>query len=112
MVVIAKKRSIYLVKHKTPTSPLKYASFALSTTMGFNLLPKEVLHNIISHRPLSYNLVCRNFCDIANAVMYRDIDFTIYECGDVDVDKKSMQRQVKLLTSIASYISLAPTKTY
>jgi hypothetical protein len=80
--------------------------------MAFNLLPKEIIHNIISHRLPNYSLVSRNICDVADAVSCRDIDFTIHERGDMDANKKSVQRQVKLLISIASYISLAPIKTY
>jgi hypothetical protein len=97
---------------ETRTSYLQYSSSALPTTMAFNLLPKEILQNIIPHRPPNYSLLCRNICDVATAVAYRDIDFTIHERGDMDANKKLVRRQVKLLASIASYISLAPSKTY
>jgi hypothetical protein len=78
--------------------------------MAFNSLPKEVLHHIIYHRPLShtairnYSLVCRSLRDVAGAVMYRDIDLTVDDRRDEDINEMSTQRQVQMLTSIASYI--------
>jgi hypothetical protein len=78
--------------------------------MAFNSLPKEVLHRIIYHQPVShaalgnYSLVSRNLRDVASAVMYRDIDLTIDDCGDEETNEISTQRQVQMLTSIALYI--------
>jgi len=79
--------------------------------MALNLLPREVLHDIISTQSptltdlRNYSLVCRNVWEVASVVMYGHLDLT-FDDQDTKANEKTKQSQIKLFQSIASYVCI------
>lgn len=86
--------------------------------MSLSTLPKEILHDIVSHFSGDFhNLqscarVCRTVSEVATAALYKNIDFSIEERDDVASDEKTKRRQLRLLRSIAENLSLGAFVKY
>jgi hypothetical protein len=78
--------------------------------MGLSTLPRETLHDIVSHLSLDFvdlrncSLVCRALWEVSTAALYRNVDLSIDERGDEDSDDTSKRRQLRLLRSISEFV--------
>jgi hypothetical protein len=113
--LVLKRLALYSFTKGRPTQHYKVWAgppvvTSLNSMAGINGLPKETLHEIVSYlstdfsQLLKCSLVCRGLSEVANAVLYRDIDLTIFDRNDGEAAAKNQRRQLQLLGSISEYL--------
>jgi hypothetical protein len=78
--------------------------------MTLNLLPSELVYNILSYLDydrkdlLNYSLVCHNLWDVATAILYSDIKFKIQFNRHIDNWDIKEEKVFILLNVLASSV--------